>query len=201
MSSDEPDSRSKPSIELPPVLPPAEPAAAALRQRIRQQWILSELGVAALGRIPLQELLDSAVRMAAEGLEAEFCKVLEYLPGENRLLLRAGVGWHSGLVGVASVGADFAAPAGYAACLARDHDGARGGRLRDGRDRCDVASTAKIFVERAHDSLLDRKRRQEGVRMEQAGGSDHSSHSNSFRLEDTNRRLAGKRGRYLARGG
>jgi two-component sensor histidine kinase len=114
MSSDEPDSRSKPSIELPPVLPPAEPAAVALRQRIRQQEILSELGVAALGRIPLQELLDSAVRMAAEGLEAEFCKVLEYLPGENRLLLRAGVGWHSGLVGVASVGADFASPAGYA---------------------------------------------------------------------------------------
>ena len=86
----------------------------ALRQRIRQQEILSELGVAALGRIPLQELLDTAVRMAAEGLEAELCKVLEYIPAENRLLLRAGIGWDPGLVGVASVGADLASPSGYA---------------------------------------------------------------------------------------
>ena len=116
MSSDDPerDGRSIPSIEPPPVPPPAEPAAVALRQRIRQQEILSELGVAALGRIPLQELLDSAVRMAAEGLEAELCKVLEYIPSENRLLLRAGIGWDPGVVGVASVGADLASPSGYA---------------------------------------------------------------------------------------
>jgi two-component sensor histidine kinase len=116
MPSDDPDreSRSKPSIERPPVPPAAESAATALRLRIRQQEILSELGVAALARIPLQELLDSAVRMAAEGLEAELCKVLEYMPAENRLLLRAGIGWDPGLVGVASVGADLASPSGYA---------------------------------------------------------------------------------------
>jgi len=116
MSSDEPErsSRSIPNIESPPVHPPAEPAATALRRRIRQQEILSELGVAALGRISLQELLDSAARMAAEGLETELCKVLEYMPAENRLLLRAGIGWDPGLVGVASVGADLASPAGYA---------------------------------------------------------------------------------------
>jgi GAF domain-containing protein len=52
--------------------------------------------------------------MAAEGLEAELCKILEYLPAENRLLLRAGVGWDPGLVGVASVGADLESPSGYA---------------------------------------------------------------------------------------
>jgi hypothetical protein len=55
--------------------------------------MLAELGVTALGRIPLQELLDSAVRMADESLEAKLCKVLEYIPSENRLLLRAGIGW------------------------------------------------------------------------------------------------------------
>jgi two-component sensor histidine kinase len=116
MSSDEPEQsqRSVRNIEPPPDPPPAEPAAKALRQRIRQQEILAELGVTALGRIPLQELLDSAVRMAAEGLEAELCKVLEYIPAENRLLLRAGIGWDPGLVGVASVGADLASPSGYA---------------------------------------------------------------------------------------
>jgi two-component sensor histidine kinase len=85
-----------------------------VQQRIRQQEILAELGVAALQRVPLQELLDSAVRMAAEGLESELCKVLEYIPAENRLMLRAGVGWDPGLVGVASVGADLASPSGYA---------------------------------------------------------------------------------------
>ena len=117
MSSDEQGrgSPSIPSIEKKlPVGPPAEGLATALRQRMRQQEILSELGVAALGRISFAELLDSAVRMAGEGLKAELCKVLEYIPAENRLLLRAGIGWDPGLVGVASVGADLASPAGYA---------------------------------------------------------------------------------------
>jgi hypothetical protein len=68
------------SIEAPPVPPPVEPVAAVLRQRIRQQEILAELGVVSLGRIPLQELLDTSVRMAAEGLEAELCKVLDLSP-------------------------------------------------------------------------------------------------------------------------
>jgi two-component sensor histidine kinase len=107
-------SRSPSNIEPSPVALIAEPAAVALCLRIRQQEILAELGVAALGRIPLQKLLDSAVLMASEGLEADLCKVLEYIPAENRLLLRAGVGWDPGLVGEASVGADLASPAGYA---------------------------------------------------------------------------------------
>jgi len=52
--------------------------------------------------------------MTAEGLRAEYCKVLEYIPSENRLLVRAGVGWAEGVVGHASVGADLASPAGFA---------------------------------------------------------------------------------------
>jgi two-component sensor histidine kinase len=39
---------------------------------------------------------------------------MEYLPAENRLLVRAGVGWNEGVVGVATVGADLASPAGFA---------------------------------------------------------------------------------------
>jgi two-component sensor histidine kinase len=116
MSADEPKPQNTPveNIEAPPVPPRDETAATVLRQRIRQQEILAELGVASLARGPLQELLDTAVRMAAEGLEAELCKVLEYLPAKNRLLLRAGIGWDPGLVGVASVGADLESPSGYA---------------------------------------------------------------------------------------
>jgi hypothetical protein len=53
-------------------------------------------------------------RITAEGLKAEYCKVMEYLPTENRLLIRAGVGWDEGVVGHATIGADLASPAGYA---------------------------------------------------------------------------------------
>jgi hypothetical protein len=40
--------------------------------------------------------------------------VLEYMPAQNQLLMRAGVGWDEGLVGKAIVGADLASPSGYA---------------------------------------------------------------------------------------
>src|SRR5436189_6242382 len=79
------------NIEISPNPNPPEPSGAALRLRIRQQEILAELGVLALQRTQLQDLLNSAVRMAAEGLQAELCKVLEYLASDNRLLLRAGL--------------------------------------------------------------------------------------------------------------
>src|SRR5580692_122407 len=71
----------------------------ALRQRIRQQELLSELGVLALQRTSFIDMLDHTARMTAEGLDAEYCKVLEFIPGENRLLVRAGVGWEPGIVG------------------------------------------------------------------------------------------------------
>src|SRR6478609_5207809 len=86
----------------------------ALHQRIRQQEILSELGVLALQGKPFLDLLDQTARLTAEGMEAQFCKVLEYMPAENRFLVRAGVGWHEGIVGVATVGADLESPSGFA---------------------------------------------------------------------------------------
>jgi two-component sensor histidine kinase len=86
----------------------------ALRQRIRQQEILAELGVGALQGAGFDQLLAETAHLTAEGLRTEFCKVLEYIPSENRFLVRAGVGWEAGIVGVASVGADLASPAGFA---------------------------------------------------------------------------------------
>ena len=59
-------------------------------------------------------MLTETVRLTAEGLRSEFCKVLEHIPSENRLLVRAGVGWEPGVVGVASVGTDLASPSGFA---------------------------------------------------------------------------------------
>lgn len=85
-----------------------------LRQRIRQQQILADLGVKALQGASFDEMLTETVRLTAEGLRSEFCKVLEHIPSENRLLVRAGVGWEPGVVGVASVGTDLASPSGFA---------------------------------------------------------------------------------------
>ncbi len=86
----------------------------ALRQRIRQQEILAELGVTALQGAAFDKLLTDTARLVAEGLRTEFCKVLEFEAAENRFLVRAGVGWDAGIVGVATVGADLASPAGFA---------------------------------------------------------------------------------------
>lgn len=103
------------------MMPVVEPSPAVdlpmertLRQRVRQQEILAELGVLALQGTPFAQLLDHTARLTAEGLEAEFCKVLEFVPAENRLVVRAGVGWGEGVIGVASVGADLESPAGFA---------------------------------------------------------------------------------------
>jgi two-component sensor histidine kinase len=86
----------------------------ALHQRIRQQEILAELGVGALQGPGFEQLLAETSRLTAEGLHTEFCKVLEYLPSENQFLVRAGVGWEPGIVGVAKIDADLASPAGFA---------------------------------------------------------------------------------------
>jgi len=110
-----PPSGKNPVVEPSPEVPSTtEPAGHALGLRIRQQEILAELGVSALQGPSLDDLLDRTARLRAEGLEAEFCKVMEFLPSESRLLVRAGVGWGEGVVGHAKVDADLASPAGFA---------------------------------------------------------------------------------------
>src|ERR1700760_2506231 len=85
-----------------------------LHLRLRQQEILAELGALALRGIPQDSLFQEASRLVAGGLETQFCKVMQYLPEDDELLVVAGVGWHEGVVGHARLGADIASPAGYA---------------------------------------------------------------------------------------
>lgn len=104
--------------QKPPVVE-AKPEGAVVpetngRLRLRQQEILAELGVAALKGTPFAELLDRTAELVAQGLEADFCKVLEFQPLEDRFLVVAGVGWGLDVVGVATVGADVESPAGFA---------------------------------------------------------------------------------------
>src|SRR5690242_5186324 len=94
----------------------AEPELSleALQLRVRQQELLADFGVLALKGTPFPQLLHEASSVVAQGLKAEFAKVLKYIPAENRFLVCAGVGWDPGVVGVATIGADTASPAGYA---------------------------------------------------------------------------------------
>jgi two-component sensor histidine kinase len=108
-----PDSPVPPVIESKSTTGAPDPILYALNQRVRQQEILAELGVGALQGPGFEQLLADTARLTAEGLRTEFCKVLEYIPAENRFLVRAGVGWQPGVVG-GSIGADLASPAGFA---------------------------------------------------------------------------------------
>ncbi len=85
----------------------------ALAARVRQQAAVAELGLQALAGADLDALLTEAVALAARTLGVELCKVLELSPEGDRLLLRAGVGWKSGLVGSATVETDHGSQAGY----------------------------------------------------------------------------------------
>jgi two-component sensor histidine kinase len=111
---DRSDNPKTPIVEGKPAGQSEDVSDRALRLRIRQQELLAELGVLALQGTSFVEMLNHTARVTAEGLEAEYCKVLEYIPADNRLLVRAGIGWGEGVVGHATVGADSASPAGYA---------------------------------------------------------------------------------------
>jgi hypothetical protein len=93
-----------PLVEPNPSGDGAETGISALKDRIRQQELLAELGVKALQGASFNELLNETARLTAIGLDVEFCKVLEHIPSNNRLLVRAGVGWDEGVIGVATVG-------------------------------------------------------------------------------------------------
>jgi len=103
-----------PLVEPSPDGNPARAASPAVNLRLRQQEILAELGVVSLKRTSFEELLVHTVELVAQGLETQFCKLLEYRPDTERFLLRAGVGWEEGLIGTATVSAGRASPAGYA---------------------------------------------------------------------------------------
>jgi two-component sensor histidine kinase len=70
-----------------------------LRNRIRQQEALAQLGERALTERDLEQFLSDAVSTVAVTLSVDFVKVLELLPGNIDLLLRASFGWNSACAG------------------------------------------------------------------------------------------------------
>jgi hypothetical protein len=63
-----------------------------LPYRLRQQSLLGEFGRTAPPTRDIGQILQRATELCAQGLDTRFAKVLEYLPDDDRLLVRAGVG-------------------------------------------------------------------------------------------------------------
>jgi PAS domain S-box-containing protein len=81
--------------------------------RARQQETLARMGERALTETDLQKFFNEVVATISEILDVEMVNILELLPGDAELLLRAGVGWHAGLVGTATVSTGRDSQAGY----------------------------------------------------------------------------------------
>jgi PAS domain S-box-containing protein len=94
--------------------PADERPAGSLAYRERQHALLASFGAEVLRGTDLGALLQRAAELCADGLQTDLCKVLERLPDDEKLLVRAGVGWAPGTIGHARVGADLASPAGFA---------------------------------------------------------------------------------------
>jgi GAF domain-containing protein len=89
-------------------------AAAKVRKLLRQQAAVAGFGGFALRQSDLMKVLTEAARVCADGLSVPFCKVCRYRVAENDLLIEAGHGWHTGVVGHVVSRADESSPQGRA---------------------------------------------------------------------------------------
>ncbi len=88
-------------------------AEASLRARVNQQEVVARLGLRALEGGDLQSLMQEVAAQLAETIRTEYVEILELMPDGKTLLLRAGVGWHAGLVGTSTVDAGADSQGGF----------------------------------------------------------------------------------------
>ena len=86
---------------------------AELEQRAAQQSAVARFGEHALEGMPTAELMQEAVARAAEFFGVEISAVLEYLPDEDVLVRRSGVGFPAPQTGEERVPAASGSQAGY----------------------------------------------------------------------------------------
>src|SRR5712691_9739236 len=84
-----------------------------VRVRARQQEAVARLGERALAETDLHKFFDEVVRTIADILDVELVKILELVPGDAEMLLRAGVGWPTAMIGTAPVSTGRDSHAGY----------------------------------------------------------------------------------------
>ncbi|MEO6569713.1 MAG: histidine kinase dimerization/phosphoacceptor domain -containing protein [Opitutaceae bacterium] len=101
------------SLEEEPSIAPVD-RRDELAYRLHQQSLLGEFGRVAMQTRDFRQILQRATELCAHGLRTRFAKVLEYMPEEERLMVRAGVGWRPDTIDVVGLAADVGSPAGYA---------------------------------------------------------------------------------------
>jgi two-component sensor histidine kinase len=89
-------------------------ADRTIERLLRQQAALAAFGSFAFKETNLQVILSEAARICAASLEVPFCKICRYRPVENDLLIEAGCGWDTGVVGRVISQADETSPQGRA---------------------------------------------------------------------------------------
>jgi len=90
-----------------------EASEKTLLDRAHQQTVVAALGQFAVQTGELNAFLHQAVLLVSQTLETEYCHVLELLPDDHVLLLRAGAGWMEGCVGHATIGTGHCSQPGY----------------------------------------------------------------------------------------
>jgi two-component sensor histidine kinase len=80
----------------------------------KQVATLATFGGHALRSSEIGELLQEATQLVSDAIEVDLVKVLELLPDGENLLVRAGVNWHPGVVGHATIPAGGGSAAGHA---------------------------------------------------------------------------------------
>ncbi|MFV1971724.1 MAG: GAF domain-containing protein, partial [Acidimicrobiia bacterium] len=91
----------------------AETSLRSLRVRESQQAAVAALSQSAVTSGDLDGLMDEAVRILTKTLDVEYAEILELLPEGGQFLLRAGVGWDTGLVGESTVDSGVGSQAGF----------------------------------------------------------------------------------------
>jgi signal transduction histidine kinase len=93
---------------------PVTDAASQVQKLLRQQAAIARFGSFALRERNLTKILTEAARVCAEGLGARFCKVCQYRPEMDDLLIVAGHGWRDGVIGHVVSRANMHSPQGRA---------------------------------------------------------------------------------------
>ncbi|WP_431858984.1 GAF domain-containing protein [Azospirillum sp.] len=128
-----------------------DPAPSA-EELLHQQAVLTDMGRLALLESDLDRLLGEACRLCAEGTRVPYAKLLELLPAEGQLVVRAGVGWSPRVYGRVRAAADLDNPCGRALREERpivDVDVRRGGQgyhLPPIYDEYGIVSTINVAV-------------------------------------------------------
>ncbi|MCJ2061318.1 response regulator [Methylobacterium sp. J-088] len=89
-------------------------ATKVLQELLRQQTALARFGELAIRSDDLDEILTEACRLAGEALGTDLAKVVELRADGKTLLVRAGVGWKSGVIGQATITAEHDTSEGHA---------------------------------------------------------------------------------------